>query len=122
MLNGTNTLLKTTVILGFLVTIGFNGFFTTSAHGHGGKTHGDEAFTAFQTLEKATALYDRLIDSGKLEESWETGLKRVTIHVRNSKDKREYVAQFEKSEGDPRSVYFFFDQEGGYSGSNFTGK
>ena len=101
---------------------GLNGIFTLSAHGHGGKTHGGEAFTAFQALEKASKLYDRLIVSGKLTEDWETGLKRVTIDIRKSKDKREYVVQFEKSKGEPSSVYFFFDQEGEYSGSNFTGK
>mgnify|MGYP000361475107 CR=1 FL=1 len=75
-----------------------------------------------QALEKASKLYDRLIVSGKLTEDWETGLKRVTIEIRNSKDKREYVVQFEKSKGEPSSVYFFFDQKGEYSGSNFTGK
>lgn len=122
MLNGTNIFLKITVIIGFLVTIGLNGIFTTSAHGHGGKTHADESFTAFQALEKATELYDRLIASGKLAESWETGLKTVTIDIWNPDDKREYVVQFEISEGENRSVYFFFDQDGNYSGSNFTGK
>ena len=113
---------KLVAIIGFVIVIGLNGIFTLSAYGHGGKTHGKETFTAFQALEKALKLYDRLIVSGKLTEDWETGLKRVTIDIRNSKDKREYVVQFEKSKGEPSSVYFFFDQEGEYSGSNFTGK
>lgn len=113
---------KLALIIGFVIVIGLNVSFTLSAHGHGGKTHGGETFTAFQALEKASKLYDRLIVSGKLTEDWETGLKRVTIDIRNPDNKREYIVQFEKSKGEPSSVYFFFDQEGEYSGSNFTGK
>ena len=122
MMKRTTSQTKLALIIGFVIAFGLNGIFTLSAYGHGGKTHGGEAFTAFQALEKASKLYDRLIVSGKLTEDWETGLKRVTIDIRNSKDKREYVVQFEKSKGEPSSVYFFFDQEGEYSGSNFTGK
>ena len=36
-------------------------------------------------------------------------MERVTIDIRKSKDRREYVIQFEKSKGVPSSVYFFFD-------------
>ena len=122
MLRRITSQIKLAAIIGFVIVIGLNGIFTLSASGHGGKTHGEETFTAFQALEKASKLYDRLIVSGKLTEDWETGLKMVTIDIRNSKDKREYVVQFEKSKGEPSSVYFFFDQEGEYSGSNFTGK
>ena len=122
MMKRTNSQKILALIAGFVIVVGWIGIVTLPAYGHGGKTHGDETFTAFQALEKASELYDRLIVSGKLTEEWETGLKRVTIDVRNSNNKREYVVQFEKSEGDPRSVYFFFDQEGEYSGSNFTGK
>jgi hypothetical protein len=75
---------------------------------------------AFQVEKVGT--WPFLIVSGKLTEDWETGLKRVTIDIRKSKDKREYVVNFEKSKGEPNSVYFFFDKEGQYSGSNFTGK
>ena len=122
MLRRTISQSKLAAIIGLVIAIGLNGIFTLSAYSHGGKTHGKENFTAFQALEKASILYDRLIVSGKLTEDWETGLKRVTIDIRNSNDKREYVVQFEKSKGEPSSVYFFFDQEGEYSGSNFTGK
>ena len=110
------------VILALVIGVGLNAFLVTSARSHGGKTHGGEAFTTFEALQKATQLYDRLIVSGKLPEEWETGLRRVRIAIRKSAEKREYVVEFEKSDGDPRSVYFFFDQDGKYSGSNFTGK
>jgi hypothetical protein len=113
---------KILTITALFIAIGLNGVFTPLAQSHGGKTHGGEAFTAFQALEKAAQLYERLTASGKLTEEWETDLKRVTIDSRNSNEKREYVVQFEKSKGEPSSVYFFFDQEGNYSGSNFTGK
>ena len=91
-------------------------------HSHGGKTHGEETFTTFQAVKKATQLYDRLIVSGKLPEEWETKLKNIAVSIRNKDNKREYVVQFEITQGDPGSVYFFFDQNGAYSGSNFTGK
>ena len=113
---------KMAAIFGLLIAVSLNGAFALSAYGHGGKTHGEESFTALQALVKATQLYDRLIVSGKLAEEWETGLKRVMIDIRNSNEKREYVVQFEKLKGEQGSVYFFFDQEGEYSGSNFTGK
>ena len=92
------------------------------AHSHGGKTHGEEAFTALQAVQKATKLYDRLIVSGKLPEVWETKLKTIAVRIRNTDNKHEYVVQFEITQEDPDSVYFFFDQDGAYSGSNFTGK
>ena len=92
------------------------------AHSHGGKTHGEESFTALQAVQKATQLYDRLIVSGKLPEEWETKLKNIAVSIRNTDNKREYVVQFEITGGDPSSVYFFFDIDGAYSGSNFTGK
>ena len=91
-------------------------------HSHGGKTHGGEAFTALQAVQKATQLYDRLIVSGKLPEVWETKLKNIAVSIRNTDSKREYVVQFGITQGDPGSVYFFFDIDGAYSGSNFTGK
>ena len=108
----------TVAVIGF-VSMGIG---TLPAYSHGGKTHGGEIFSAFQAVQKATELYDRLITSGKLPETWETELKSIHINIRNAKVKREYVVQFQRAEGDPGSVFFFFDQEGRYSGSNFTGK
>ena len=113
---------KMAAIAGVLIAFGLSGAFAQSAYGHGGRTHGGESFTALQALVKATQLYDRLVASGKLAEEWETGLKRVTVDIRNSNENREYVVQFEKHKGEQSSVYFFFDREGEYSGSNFTGK
>lgn len=106
----------------FAMLIGVTSIIVLPAYSHGGKTHGGEAFTAFQALQKATQLYDRLIASGKLAEEWETGLQTIKIDARNSAEKPEYVAQFERVKGSPSSVYFFFNQDGEYSGSNFTGK
>ena len=106
----------------FLLAIAWLLGISDNLFAHGGKTHGDEAFSSFQALEKATGLYDRLIASGKLSEEWETELKTVRIEVRNKGAGREYVVEFTKAEGNPQSVYFFFDYEGNYTGSNFTGK
>jgi hypothetical protein len=109
------------VLILFMV-LGFSYIVVLPIHGHGGKTHGDEAVTALQAVQKATELYDRLVVSGKLPEVWETRLKAIKISTRNTGNKREYIVQFEAAKDDPSSVYFFFNQEGEYIGSNFTGK
>jgi hypothetical protein len=92
------------------------------ADSHCGKTHGEEPFSAFQAVQKATQLYDRLILSGKLPEDWETSLSSIHVSVRGAEKDREYVVQFKRSDGDPDSVYSFFDRQGEYSGSNFSGE
>lgn len=109
-------------IIAFAMAFVVTSIIVLPAHSHGGKTHDGEAFTAFHALQKATQLFDRLIASGKLPEEWETGLQAVKIDTRNSTKKPEYVVQFERAKGNPISVYFFFNQDGEYSGSNFTGK
>ena len=93
---------------------------TAVAHGPGG--HGDNAFTALQSAEKGMELYNRLIADGKIEESWETGFTTVEVSTRGSGDAMEYVVRFDRMEGDPQSVYIFFDMKGNYTGSNFTGE
>ena len=91
-----------------------------AAFGHGGKHTG--AFTHLQALQKAAQLYDKLIDNGKLDQSWENGLEKVTISNRQKSIKEEVVVVFHRLEGDPRAVYIFFNADGKYAGSNFTGE
>ena len=105
------------IILGLIVVAGVMPVF-----GHGGKSHGGSEFTSLQAVQQALKLYDKLIVAGKLPEEWETGLDAINVGTRHSNGKDEYMVQFKKSEGEGGSVYFFFDQKGVYSGSNFTGK
>jgi hypothetical protein len=91
------------------------------ARAHGGKTHNAE-FTALQALQKATELYDKLVASGKLDETWETGLATVEVVSRGEKEELEYRVGFHRNSGDPLAVYIFLSAEGEYSGSNFNGK
>ena len=93
---------------------------TTLVFGHGGK-HSDK-FTRLQALQKATKLYDQLITKGKLDQSWESGLKNVSISNRKREGKDEIIVSFQREQGDPESVYIFLDSDGKYAGSNFTGK
>ena len=93
---------------------------TVAAFGHGGK-HAN-AFTHLQALQKATQLYDKLISNKKLDPSWETTLKQVTVSNRQKGDKKETVVEFHRSDGDPPVVYIFFNAAGKYTGSNFTGE
>lgn len=90
------------------------------AVGHGGK-HSDK-FTQLQALQKATKLFDQLVTKGKLDQSWETGLENVAISKRKNNGKNEVVVSFQRKEGDPKAVYIFFNSNGKYTGSNFTGE
>jgi len=95
-------------------------FWTISTvYGHGGKHAGQ--FTRLQALQKATTMYNQLVNNGKLDQDWETGLKNVTISNRKKDGEDEIVVSFERLEGDPKAVYIFFNAEGKYAGSNFTG-
>lgn len=104
------------IVTGVIVTGAGN------AYSHGGKTHAAEPFSALEAVQKATQLYDRLIVSGKLPEAWETGLSSIHVSVRGAEASRETVVQFKRSGGDPDSVYFYFDRQGEYAGSNFSGE
>ena len=109
------------VIIIIVTLLGLLGF-TSTLLGHGGKSHGETEFTALQAVQKATELYNRLVMSGKLQETWETGLVSIEVGTQQKADKPEYVVKFKRMDGDPNNVYFFFDLKGKYTGSNFTGQ
>ena len=94
---------------------------TGPAFSHGGKKHAN-SFTALQALQQGTDLYNKLVGSGKLGESWETDLANVEITNRQKDGQTEYVVSFQRTTGDPKTVYIFFTAEGKYAGSNFTGR
>ena len=71
--------------------------------------------------KKGITLYDRLVESGKLEESWEMDLKDIEVSLRQRGNNQELVVKFTRSKGDPQTVYIFFSEKGEYNGSNFTG-
>jgi hypothetical protein len=93
-----------------------------AAFGHGGKQHKENEFTALSALQKATKLYSQLIAKGKLSENWEINLSNIEISTLNSNNTIEYMVSFAKSNGEPKEVFIFFDSNGNYNGSNFTGK
>jgi hypothetical protein len=94
----------------------------TVAFSHGGK-HSAGELTHLQALKKSIGLYERLLNSEKLDQSWEHNLVRVDVSNRQKGSKKEIVVAFQRTEGDPSAVYIFFDAvDGKYSGSNFTGK
>jgi hypothetical protein len=111
---------ETKILLGIGLLIFVLILSTTFAFGHGGK-HSDK-FTHLQALQKATKLFDQLVTKGKLDQSWETGIQNVAISKRKNKGKDEVVVSFQREEGDPKTVYIFFDSNGKYVGSNFTGQ
>jgi hypothetical protein len=92
------------------------------AFGHGPKGHEGMKFTALMAAKKGVELYDRLVTSGKLDESWETKLTDISVLIRNSNNEKEIIVQFKRSNGNPKSLYIFFTEKGEYNGSNFTGE
>lgn len=108
--------------ISILFAISFIFVVTVLAFAHGSKGHSDGNFTAFQAAKKGMDLYDRLLSSGKLEESWETDLTRIEINRKSKGDQKELVVKFSRSDSEPRSVFIFFSEKGDYKGSNFTGK
>jgi hypothetical protein len=97
-------------------------FLASQAWGHGPEAHGDVSFTALEAAKKGIQLYDRLLESGKLADSWETELADIRVFTRNTNNQKEVVVQFNRMTGEPRAVYIFFSEKGDYSGSNFTGE
>lgn len=97
-------------------------FFTTFAFAHGPKGHSDGDFTALQAVKKGMTLYDRLVSSGKLEESWETDLVNIEIESKDNDGKKEYIVKFNRKSSEPKTVFIFFSENGEYKGSNFTGE
>jgi Family of unknown function (DUF6488) len=89
---------------------------------HGGKAHDMGEFTHLAALKKATELYDKLIGSRKLDPTWETDLDKVEVSRRQKGNDTEVVVAFYRDEGDPKTVFIFFDAAGEYAGSNFTGE
>jgi len=87
---------------------------------HGPKGH-TEAFTSLAAAKKATMMYDKLVATGKLDESWETKLETIEVYKRNA-GQGEIVVKFSRTSGEPRAVYIFFTDKGNYNGSNFTGE
>jgi hypothetical protein len=117
-INTVNNLIKKRIgiaalVLALLIT-------ASVAFSHGGK-HAGKAFTHLQALQKATGLYNRLVEKGKLDSSWETELTRAAVFTRKNSDKEEVVVSFQRAKGDPQAVYIFFSSDGKYTGSNFTG-
>ena len=89
---------------------------------HGPEGHKGNPFTALAAVKKSMGLYDKLVASGKLEESWETTLSDIKVHEQVKNGNPEFMVQFDRSTGNPRSVYIFLDTDGNYTGSNFTGE
>jgi hypothetical protein len=103
------------LILIFLLSV-------SPASSHGPKGHGGVEFTPLQAAKKGIALYDKLVASGKLTETWEMDLMNIEVYSRQNGGKKELVVKFNCSKGEPQSVYIFFTEKGEYSGSNFSGK
>ena len=108
--------MRTFIILTTVIGIAM---ITVAAFGHGGKH--SENFTHLQALQKATGLYDKLINDKKLDQSWETDLKQVTVSNRQKGNEKEIVVGFHRGKGDPAAVFIFFSTAGKYIGSNFSG-
>lgn len=116
--------IKNIQFVGFIIFIILmvNIMIIPQAFSHGGKTHDENEFTAFSALNEATKLYGKLLEDGKLQETWEIELVNIKISNREKNGDKEFVVSFEKTSGDPAKVFIFIDANGNYSGSNFSGE
>jgi hypothetical protein len=94
----------------------------TLAFSHGPKGHNSGEFTAFMAVKKGVELYDRMVIGGKLAESWEIDLSNLEVFVQTNGTEEEFVVKFNRSKGEPKSVYIFLSSKGEYRGSNFSGE
>ncbi len=74
-----------------LVTVFILFLVVSTTFAHGPKGHSGVEFTAVQAVKKAIELFDRLIASGKLEEGWETGLKKIEMSERSTGKGKEFT-------------------------------
>ena len=70
MINQTKINAWRSVLAVAMLSAGLIVFSAFSGHSHGGKTHASQSLSAFEAVQKATSLYDRLIVSGRLSEAW----------------------------------------------------
>lgn len=110
-------------VLVILLTFGFLPMVLHgTSYAHGGKSHSDNAATPFAVVQKAIQLYDKFIAKQKLDVSWESGLRTISVYQEKRGSQAEWVVKFLRTKSNPEAVYIFFDPAGNYSGSNFTGK
>lgn len=107
--------------IGFIVLFLLLILIVSLAFAHGPKGHSNGMFTPLEAVNKGLQLYNQLLASGRLDESWETGLDKIELATRKSGDKNELMVEFSRSHGSPKTVYIFFSEKGEYTGSNFTG-
>ncbi len=107
--------------IGFITLISLLILTASLAFAHGLKGQGSSEFTAFMAVKKGVELYDRLVAEGKLVESWEIDLSNIEVFTQSNGNEEEFVVKFNRSKGEPKSVFIFFSQKGEYKGSNFSG-
>ncbi len=90
--------------------------------GHGPKGHTADGLTALAAAQKGVLLFDKLIASGKLDESWETRFAAAEVTRHEVEGRTEFVVKFTRDQGNPAAVFIFLDEKGKYRGSNFSGK
>ena len=110
-----------TVVIFFTIFLMITGV-APQAHSHGGKTHGENEFTPLEAIKKAISLYDKLISSQKIDQSWENDLVNVEVGKRKTDNSEEYVVSFRRNNSNTNTLYIFFNLNGEYVGSNFTGR
>jgi len=75
---GYRHILLNITLVGFIIVI-FNLSLVDTTRAHGGKTHQAEGITALEAVQTATGLFERLVEKGKLDETWENGLVKIRV-------------------------------------------
>ncbi len=78
----------------------------------------EEVIAPLAAVRNGLKVADDMIVQGKLDADWATGLRSVSVTMRNIKGFAEYVVTLTRSRGTPANVSIYINMSGGYSGSS----
>jgi len=106
-----------TLMLGFSLSLFSAAAMAGSGQDH---SHGHEAISQNQTELIATKNIDRLVEKGKLDESW-ASVTASKVEKKTFSGHPEWVANSAISDPEKRTLYVFLSTGGDYLAANFTG-
>ncbi len=97
----------------------------SSAYAGAGHDHGTaHKINQEQAAEQATKMVDKLVQAGKLENSW-AEVKPVEVQQKTYNNSPEWVVTFNNPQAkdqEKENLYVFLSPAGKYLAANFTGK
>lgn len=94
-----------------------------SGHDHGhGHSHG--SISSQEAVQKATEKVQQFVKVGKIDSGWAT-IKATNVEKKTFNGRSEWVVSFQNEkikDASKRTLYVFFNMNGNYLATNYTGK